>query len=65
MASSSNCTAVTNSDSFDLDCLLSMLDDGFFDCDDEINEAAKSLDAEITDELNSTEAEVIILIIIP
>ena len=42
-----------------------MLHDGFINCDDGINEAAKSLDAEITDELNSIEAEVIIFNIIP
>ena len=48
----------TNFESYALDSVLSLLDCGFFDCDDELNEAAKRLDAEITDELNSAEKEV-------
>ena len=47
-----------NFESYDLDCVLSLLDDGFFDCDDELNEAAKKLDAEIADELDNVEKEV-------
>ena len=44
--------------------MLSLLDDGFFDCDDEMNEAAKNLDAEIADELYSTEKEVSLRLIV-
>ena len=57
-ASSSAANSESNFESFDLDLVSSLLECGLFYCDDEMDETAKRLDAEITDELNSTEKEV-------